>query len=94
MDKNEDRPPLSIEEWFGLGHAQFLTLPRLVMQSMPLDWQQKMVALLVQVDSTFDWRPKDGSRYWVSMKDQFGQFCKLEYGDYRHGTPPPGINLI
>lgn len=74
-----------INEWFELSHAQFLTVPRLVMENMPLEWQLKMKALLEELDETFDWRPKEG-RYWVKLKDAQGHYCPAPLGDYRHGS--------
>ena len=49
-----------INEWFELSYAQFLTVPRLVMESMPGRWQKEMAELLTEMDATFDWRPKNG----------------------------------
>lgn len=76
-------PPLN--EYFGLSYAQFITIPRLVVQSMPLEWQNKMKALLEEMDNTFDWRPKEG-RYWVKLKNEKGQYCHAPLNDYRHGN--------
>lgn len=56
----------AIHDWFELSYSQFLTIPRLVMQSMPAEWQAKMVDLLNELDETFDWRPEQGT-YWVSL---------------------------
>ena len=56
-----------IHDWFELSYASFLTIPRLVMQSMPVAWQRRMVALLEDLDATFDWRPARG-RYWVRLR--------------------------
>jgi len=74
-----------VEVWFELTYAQFLTVPRLVMESMPLEWQEKMVALLEEMDATFDWRPQEG-RYWVKLKDDKGRYCDAPLSDYRHGS--------
>lgn len=74
-----------IHAWFEFSYSQFLTAPRLVMESMPYKWQQKMVTLLQEMDATFDWRPKEG-RYWVQLKNGQGQFCAAPLTDYRHGN--------
>jgi hypothetical protein len=74
-----------INEWFELSYAQFLTVPRLVMESMPYEWQMKMKALLEEMDNTFDWRPSEG-RYWVKLKDDNGRYCDAPLNDYRHGN--------
>lgn len=75
----------SIHEWFELTYAQFLTIPRLVMESMPDEWQEKMTELLNEMDETFDWRPKEG-RYWVKLRDSSGRFSDAPLNDYRHGS--------
>lgn len=75
--------PLHI--WFELSYAQFLTLPRLVIENMPLEWQLKMKSLLEELDDTFDWRPKEG-RYWVKLKDAKGRYCDAPLADYRYGS--------
>ena len=49
-----------INEWFELSYAQFLTVPRLVMESMPHEWQERMAALLRELDDAIDWRPREG----------------------------------
>ncbi len=74
-----------ISEWFELSYAQYLTVPRLVLQSMPIEWQRKMADLLQEMDDTFDWRPTEG-RYWVSLKDANGRYAKAPLEDYRHGN--------
>ena len=74
-----------IHIWFELSHAQFLTVPRLVMEHMPAEWQEKMKTLLEELDDTFDWRPEEG-RYWVKLKDSAGRYCDAPLSDYRHGT--------
>ena len=74
-----------IHNWFELSYAQFLTVPRLVMESMPLAWQKKMAKLLTELDATLDWRPKEG-RYWVRLRDENGRFCHAPLNDYRHGS--------
>lgn len=74
-----------IAEWFELSYAQFLTVPRLVMESMPVEWQGKMADLLREMDETFDWRPSNG-RYWVRLKNDEGRFTEAPLGDYRRGS--------
>lgn len=83
----EEKQDLSIpdmSQWFELSYAQYLTIPRLVIEAMPLEWQHKMAALLTEMDESFDWRPK-GGRYWVKLKDSRGRFCSAPLADYRRG---------
>lgn len=76
-----------IHEWFELSHAQFLTVPRLVMESMSIEWQEKMARLLDEMDEALDWRPREG-RYWVRLRDARGRFSEAPLWDYRHGKLP------
>ena len=87
-DKNGNFRESPISYYFGLSYASWLTLPRLVMESMPYEWQKQMKKLLDEVDKTFDWLPKEGDRYWVSLRDKKGKYKRLseELCDYRRGN--------
>lgn len=53
-----DREPEAIHAWFGLSYANYLCLPRSVLQSMPDEWQQRFVRLLEELQEEFghlDW---------------------------------------
>lgn len=50
-----------VHEWFGLTYAQYLTIPRSVLQSMPLAWQKRFVKCLEDLDEAIDWRPETGT---------------------------------
>lgn len=43
----------SVHGWFGLTYSSYQVLPRVLMQSMPPVWQQRMVALLRQFHDAF-----------------------------------------
>jgi hypothetical protein len=49
-----------IHEWFELSYAQYLTIPRSVLQSMPKEWQDRFVQCLDELDEKIDWRPQEG----------------------------------
>jgi hypothetical protein len=72
-----------IHLWFELSYAQYLTIPRSVMQAMPHEWQVRMAECLQQLDNTIDWRPKEG-RYWVKLKDGNGRYVHDPLMNYRH----------
>jgi hypothetical protein len=42
-----------IHDWFGLSYCNYQVLPRTLMQSMPIDWQQRMVACLAELRDAF-----------------------------------------
>lgn len=80
----ESSEPISL--WFELSYAQYLTVPRSVMQAMPLEWQKRMAVCLAELDETIDWRPKEG-RYWVRLKDDKGRYLTDPLQEYRHPLP-------
>ena len=63
-----------IHAWFELTYANYLVLPRSVLQSMPKEWQIKFVELLDQLEET-NWRERlpDGSFYKVEMRNNKGK---------------------
>lgn len=76
-----------IHDWFELSYAQYLTIPRSILQSMPLEWQQEFVALLERLDEAFDWRPRN-AQYWVSLRELDGQDIPISHDpflDYERG---------
>lgn len=77
-------PTDDVHHWFDLSCAQYLTVPRSVLQSMPSEWQSEFVALLEELDSTIDWRPNEG-RYWVQLKDSKGRYVADPLMDYARG---------
>lgn len=84
-----------MHDWFELTYAQYLTVPRSLLQAMPEEWQAKFVALLEEFEGQFpDWRPTEG-RYWVTLKDRKGRFTRDPFADYRHSnwTPETVKNL-
>jgi hypothetical protein len=75
----------TITDYFEISYAQYLTIPRLVLESMPIEWQEKFVELLDELDETYDWRPREGC-YWVKLKDDKGRFSHAPLEDYRYGN--------
>ena len=76
--------------WFGLGRASFLTMPRVLMHSMPDEWQMKMAALLEEYDDTWvNWPESYGASVRVTLD---GKLVKTPDWiiNYRH----PDIDLI
>jgi hypothetical protein len=76
--------PEPIHLWFELTYAEYLTIPRSVLQSMPVEWQERLVQCLEELDETIDWRPQDG-RYWVELRDAQGKFQADPLRDYGRG---------
>lgn len=72
-----------LHTWWELSYAQYLTVPRLAMMSMPSEWRNKMAALLKELDETIDWRPENG-RYYCYLRVN-GKFTKDPLSNYRRG---------
>jgi hypothetical protein len=77
-----------IHDWFELSYAQYLTIPRTVLEQMPKEWKTKFALLLDQLDETLDWRPSEG-RYWVALKDSKGRYKKDKFANYRQPVKVP-----
>jgi len=44
----------AVHTWFELTYSNYLVLPRTLMQSMPAEWQRRMVACLEELDEAFE----------------------------------------
>lgn len=62
--------------WFGLSYASFLTLPRVLMNDMPDEWQKKMANLLNEMDDTFPNVPISGYRVQATEGGKLTRFPK------------------
>jgi hypothetical protein len=85
-----------IHLWFELTYAQYLTIPRSVLQSMPDEWQARFVQCLEELDEAIDWRPASDSQYRVSLhlinygagedgEDTWGPELTDVFQDYERG---------
>ncbi len=72
-DENKVEDCDYLHMWFGLSYASFLTLPRVLMQEMPLEWKNKMAALLEEYDNTYYNQPSINTRV-LPVKD--GKYFK------------------
>lgn len=48
-----DRTSGPIHHWFGLSYSNYQVLPRVLMQSMPVEWQRRMVTCLEELHDAF-----------------------------------------
>jgi hypothetical protein len=71
-----------VSEWFELTYAHYLTVPRSILEAMPLEWQRRFTACLDELDETFDWRPKK-ARYFCFLRNRRGRFLSDPLHDYR-----------
>ena len=80
------REKMDIHTWFELTYSSYLVLPRSILQSMPMEWQYRFVALL---DEAGDLCDKNGvempGSYTVRAKGDDGRFIQDPYCDYDRG---------
>lgn len=74
-------------QWFGLTYSSYLVLPRSILEALPLDLQNRMVALLDEATDLLDGDKIQGN-YNVQLRDNKGKFIKDPLANYRH---PPVI---
>ncbi|MFB7285472.1 hypothetical protein [Actinacidiphila glaucinigra] len=88
-----------IHEWFSLSYANYLALPRTLLQSMPIEWQQRMVACLNEMEAAFAHVPQ-AEAYNVEavtvhivneMASDEQDRAGITEDWYRGETPPDGI---
>lgn len=78
----EDEP---IHGYFGLSYANYLVMPRSVLQSMPIDWQEKFVELLNSIPETIDEDFEPVGGYFVQARDDDGSYAEDLYSNYERG---------
>lgn len=44
----------AVHDWFGLSYAGWLTLPRVILQEMPGQWQRRFVGCLEELEDAFE----------------------------------------
>lgn len=62
--------PEPVHTWFELSYARYLSIPRSVLQSMPIKWQRRFVMCLNELDGLIDWRPKANQQYKVNLHER------------------------
>lgn len=70
---------------FGLTYASYFVMPRAAMCSMPVEWQERFVALIEEAEELLPEGTLDGD-YWVRLK-QGNRFVSDPLSDYRHVRP-------
>ncbi|GEM_PF-769829 len=69
---------------FGISRAAYLVVPRRTLQSMPLEWQQRFVALM---DEAHAHLPAEAFPDYVVQRRERGRFLTDPLRDYRHTGP-------
>lgn len=73
-----------IHTWFSLTYSSYLVLPRLMLSSMPLEWQYKFVELLEEMENSIELETGYTSYYSIQYKVN-GKFATDPYRDYWRG---------
>ena len=74
-----------IHEWFSLSYASYLTIPRSVLQSMPVEWQRRMVELLEEMERTCNAHGIDIPFTQVVLRSSQGRFMHDYLASYERG---------
>lgn len=74
-------------DMFGLTYASYAVFPRRALCSMPLEWQEKWVALVKEMHARLPEGTADGE-YMVKRRYN-GKFIKDPMSKYRHAGPLP-----
>jgi len=69
--------------WFELSYASFLVIPRVLMHSMPDDWQNQMASLLEEYQDTFPNQPDIGTRIQTTKNGKLTKMPEF-LKNYRH----------
>lgn len=70
--------------WCGLSYLNYLVIPRTLAQSMPVEWQAQLVALLEEAEPLLKVVEPAGG-YRVQALDSQGRFARDPYADYERG---------
>lgn len=79
----EEKEP--IHQFFGLSYSNYLVLPRTVLQSMPIEWQDKFVGLIEQIPEIIEEHFEPPGGYRVRALDENKRLISDEYSNYERG---------
>lgn len=78
-----------IHGWFGLSYANYLVLPRSLLQSMPDEWQDRFVSCLDEYRDHWGYDTPEAKDppggYQVTARDERGRFAPHPAPHYRRG---------
>jgi hypothetical protein len=55
-----------INRWFSLTYASWLTIPRVLLEDMPAEWQVRFVGLIEEYEKRYPNQPSLGTRVLVT----------------------------
>jgi len=82
----DDADRKDLQLWFGLSYSAFCVMPRVFMEAMPAEWQEKMAKLLFEYDELIDQSVCGVHSCFVTAKNANNRFMKMpeELLNYRH----------
>ncbi len=80
-----------MERYWSISRAEYLTVPRSIIQEMPKEWQDQLADLLHELDECIDWHPKGEDSYWVVLGKYDEESNEVlttpdPLKEYRHGN--------
>lgn len=84
MDDYSDGP---VWQGFGLTRAAYAVFPRRCLQSMPVEWQERFMALVREMHERLPEGSLDGD--YTVMHRVNGKIARDPMRDYRHNGPLP-----
>jgi hypothetical protein len=66
-----------LQLWFGLSYSSFCVMPRVFMEAMPKEWQEKMAELLFEYSDRIDTAVCGVHSCFVTAKDKDNRFMKM-----------------
>ena len=87
QDKDGVYHDAPFHHWFGLTYSSYLVLPRSVLEALPLDLQERLIAAIEEARDLLD-TDKIPDNYAVQLRDARGKFISDPLANYRH---PPAI---
>ena len=83
MPKYDGRHDAAVHQWFELSYSHYLVLPRSLMQAMPIEWQERLVACLNEMQEACRGLGIN-DKYTVLLRGDKGRIVRDPYSDYRH----------
>lgn len=82
------RPPAGDDDhlaaWFQLSYANYLTVPRSLLEAMPSEWRNRLGALLQELEDEFTWPRDTRTRIEVRLRGPAGLYVSDPLAEYRH----------
>ena len=90
---------MDIHAWFGLSYNPYLVVPRALLQSMPIEWQRKLVDLLGELEQAPQSSAWLEAHYWVQRTDPdrdaaIEESRWMESSDRELGEPDPQLEVM